>query len=113
VAKTKKAPKKAAPKKRAPRLKQQHLEGMEPPRIPTLDSAIERYCDAMHERLPLTQAEKEAKDELIAQIHKHHAELGGATKYTSPDGYEVNFTDVTQVKVKMAKSDPESNGEAE
>lgn len=41
--------------------KQQHFEGMEPPRVPALDSAMESYVAVRDQRMELTKREVELR----------------------------------------------------
>jgi tyrosine-protein phosphatase YwqE len=89
----------------AKRPKQSLIPGSEPERIKALDDAAEIYYDAVQERLPYTQAESEAKDNLIAKTIEH-----GTSLYENDD-FKVILTDTHNVKCKKRKAS--ENGEAE
>lgn len=91
-------------KKAAKKPKQQYLGDMAPPSIPEIDAAAETYYDAVQERLPLTKAEAEAKDNLIMAMVEH-----GQTRYEYEDKI-VSLLDSKNVKVKRKKSE---NGDEE
>lgn len=61
---------------------QEHLPGMEPPRIEAIDDAARRYRRIRNERMELTEQEVEARGELTALMVGHKL-----TTYTvQPDG---------------------------
>lgn len=85
-----------APKRK--RLKQGHLPQMEPPSIPALDAAALIYYDAMQERVRLSKAEDEAKDNLIDKMKGNLIEL-----YKTPDGLVVSVVNKSNVRVQKHK----------
>lgn len=85
------------------KVRQGHLNGLEPPRIKAIDDAAETYYEAIRERLPLTQAEKDAKENLIEKMKEHQVD-----RYETPDGLVVVVTSKSKVKVKKKA---ETNGE--
>ena len=97
---------KKARKPRAKMAKQEKLYETRPDPIPAIDQAAETYYDAMQERLPLTKAEKEAKESLIETML-----AAGVNRYETSDGKIVSLTGKQNVTVKPKKE--ESNGEAE
>lgn len=91
----------AAKTTRKKRGKQLRIEGMEPVSIRDLDEAAETYHEAKLERRRLSNAEDEAKDNLIDKMKQH-----GMSRYETPDGLLVVVTDKSNIKTsKKNESD--------
>lgn len=82
---------------------------MDPPRIKELDDAADIYFDAMQERVKLSKAEDEAKDNLIDKMKENKMQL-----YQTSDGLMVTITAKSNVKVKRkGEAESSSNGDEE
>lgn len=94
--------------KRAKRPKPTYLPGLEPVSIPALDQAVETYYDSIQDRLPYTEKETEAHDNLQEKMIEH-----GQDRYETPDGLVAIRTSKSKCSVKRKKQvEPEVNGEA-
>lgn len=81
---------------------QGHIEGTEPEKIPGVHEAAIKYEKARDKRMDLTEDEKAAKTQLIAEMNK-----ANITTYTYGD-LVVNIDQSQNVKVKReAKANPE------
>ena len=86
------------------RAKQQHFAGMEPPRVPALDSAIEAYVSVRDQRMQLTKEEvqrRSAIEELLAanQLTEYRNEHFRA------------YSEVAATKVKVKRLDDDVDGD--
>jgi hypothetical protein len=88
-----------AHKPRAPKAQQQYLEGMDPPSIPEIDQASDRFVDARNEWQALHAPMLEARKILEATMKKHQLE-----KYEY-DGKVVQFVAEQKIKVSTKKID--------
>lgn len=96
-------------KPRANRARQRHLPTMEPPSIPRLDEAANRYYDTMTERVKLNQEEKDALMNVHAIMQEEQIQ-----HYETPDGLVVNYLSSSKTQVKRKKEEKaEENGEAD
>jgi len=93
------ATKAKAPKK--PRAKQGHLNGMEPPSIPEIDTAADNFVEARNAWQSRNQPMVEAKAILEAAMKKHKLK-----KYEY-DGKIVTFETSETLKVNVKKPDKE------
>jgi len=74
--------------------------------IQALDDAVMTYEEAKDARLPLTLAEKEAKENLILKMQE-----AGRTHYVSADGIVADVTESRNVRTR--RKDAKDNEEAE
>jgi len=79
------------------RAKQQFIPGTEPPSIPALDEAAEKYVGIRDDRMRLTKAEAKAIDELLDLLREH-----GLASYEF-DGNVVEISHKDKVKVRRKK----------
>lgn len=94
-------------KARTKKSKQPYLHpDMAPPSIPEIDSAAEAYYEAKNERQRLTEAEKNAKVNLVERMVA--AKL---TRYQTPDDLVVDLLTKSNVSCKK-KQETERNGDA-
>lgn len=97
----------AKTKKRG-RPKQQHLPGMEPPRIKAIDNAADAYVEARNERQLLTQKEVTKRDTLMSLMQEHGLET---YRY---DGKRVELVKSDlKVKVRNVTEEPEEGDDEE
>ena len=79
------------------KVKQEHLEGMEPPTVEEIEEAAEKYYGLNDKSWKMRGKVEEARDELLEVMNKHEM-----TTY-SYDNKEITVTDKRVVKVKKKK----------
>lgn len=75
--------------------KQQHLPTMEPPVVPEIDAAAQRYVKARNARMKKTTEETECHDELLALMRQH-----GLDSYDHDD-IHITVSSTHKAKVKL------------
>lgn len=75
--------------------KQQHFEGMEPPRVPELDAAIEYYVELRDQRMALTKDEVQQRTK-VEELLK----ANGLSEYRNEHFRAYSEVAATKLKVK-------------
>ena len=86
---------------------QQHLPTMEPPKLPVIDRAAQKYAEARDERMAAGKVEKELKEELLALMEEQ-----GLPEYVNGDVW-VKVESKRNVKVRIGGAEPEEDEEDE
>ncbi len=95
---------KAAAKSARARPKQQHFEGMEPPRVPELDSAIEAYVSVRDQRMQLTKEEVQRRSAIEELLRANQL-----TEYRNE--HFRAYSEVAATKVKVKRLDEDGDGD--
>lgn len=89
------------------RAKQQYLPGLEPPSIPAIDKAADKFIDVRDDRFGIIKRFADAKLNLVSAMKEH-----GLTHYEY-DGQVVDLDESASVKVAKKKAAVESGDESE
>lgn len=88
--------------------KQSYLPDLEPPSVPEIDDAADKFFDLAREKAKVQEEEDEAKERLIEVMRKHRLK-----RYETPEGKVVTVAETSKFKVKVEQTykPEESNGE--
>lgn len=88
-------------------------EGVEALHIPAIEKAADKYTDARDERMTLSEAEADAKKELLEAIHANRdrliQEVGGGVSYRYGDRLVTLSPSKENIKVKSIHDTVEVN----